>query len=238
MNGIVIIGGSIEGFWLAAQLPGARVLLPVPERAARLWPCPVNVGPITAGALRQTGARCVIEAAHPCDPETAHAAFRAAREVGVRHLQLVRPSWRATRRDLWVPIRDARGAASVIPETARVLVSTGREALPSLRSLRAEVLMRRIGDAQDPLPLRRGRFLPGEGPFTVHNEVRLLRKERIDWLLASNAGGNGGWPKLAAARILRLPVALIDRPRRPAGPCVSTVKEALQWLTIHLPSDG
>ena len=98
--------------------------------------------------------------------------------------------------------------------------------------------MRRIGAALDPLPLRRGRFLTGEGPFTVTDEVRLLRKERIDWLLVSNAGGTGGWPKLAAARALRLPVAMIDRPRRPGGPRVSTVKEALAWLTTFRTSGG
>ncbi|WP_323769955.1 precorrin-6A/cobalt-precorrin-6A reductase [Antarctobacter sp.] len=236
MDGLVIIGGSIEALRLAQNLRGVRVILPTPERVARRWPCPVCLGPITAEALQ--GAHVVVEAAHPSDTETAFSVARAARVVGVPHLQLVRPPWRATRRDLWVPLRHPQEAAAVIPAAARVLVATGRDALPRLRNLRAEVLMRRIGDAPDPLPLRRGRFLTGEGPFTVADEIRLLRKERIDWLLVGNAGGTGGWPKLAAARALRLPVAMIDRPRRPGGPRVSTVKEALAWLNLHPLSGG
>ncbi|WP_417210934.1 precorrin-6A/cobalt-precorrin-6A reductase [Antarctobacter sp.] len=236
MDGLVIIGGSVEAMRLAQTVRGARVLLPVPERVTRRWPCPVSVGPITAEALRC--ARVVVEAAHPGDAATAFAVAGAARAVGVPHLQLVRPPWRATRRDLWVPLRQPQEAAAVIPAAARVLVATGRDALPRLRNLRAEVLMRRIGDAPEPLPLRRGRFLTGAGPFTVADEIRLLRKERIDWLLVRNAGGTGGWPKLAAARALRLPVAMIDRPRRPGGPRVSTVKEAMAWLSLHPLSGG
>ncbi|MBT55758.1 MAG: precorrin-6x reductase [Mameliella sp.] len=231
MNGIVIIGGSIEAFLLARAVPGVRVILPVAERVARRWPCPVDVRAITPDALLDAGARVVVEAAHPCDIGTAGAAVKAARDLGLAHLQLVRPPWRATRRDLWVQLREARQAAAVIPEGARVFVATGGDALTELRALRAEVLMRRIGEASGTLPLRKGRFLFGRGPFTVTDEVRLLRKERIDWLLVGNAGGTGGWPKLAAARALRLPVAMIDRPRRPCGPRVSTVKEALTWLS-------
>lgn len=230
MSGIVIIGGSIEALLLARALPGVRVILPAAERVARRWPCPVDFGNVTAEGLRGAGARVVVEAAHPFDVETAFAAARAARQAGVPHLQLVRPPWRAARRDCWVSLRDVRQAAWVIPEGARVLVSTGGDALPGLRALRAEVLMRRIGEVWGPLPLRRGRFLAGQGPFTIQDELRLLRKERIDWVLANNAGGTGGWPKLAAARALHLPVAMIDRPRRPGGPRVANVKEALAWL--------
>lgn len=228
MDGIVIIGGSAEAYQLACHVPGVRVLLPAPERVPRPWPCPVEVGPVSAAALGHD--RMLIEAAHPCDAQTAFAAARAAREIGIGHLQLVRAPWRATRADNWLPLRTARQAGAVIPATARVLIATGRAALPSLHNLRAEGIMRRIGAVSGPLPLRRGRFLPGEGPFTLADELRLLRKERIDWLLVSNTGGTGGWPKLAAARRLRLPVAMIDRPRRPSGPRVSTVKEALAWL--------
>ncbi|MGP6085662.1 precorrin-6A/cobalt-precorrin-6A reductase [Antarctobacter jejuensis] len=233
MNGIVIIGGSVEAYRLARQLPGATVLLSAPERVARRWPGPVRVGPIDAAALRLAGARAVVEAAHPCDTATAHATAKAAQEAAVPHLQLVRPAWRAGRRDLWLPLQHVREAAAVIPRGARVLVTTGREALPGLKALQAHVLMRRIGGETGPFPLKRGRFLGGSGPFTVQHEIRLMRRERVDWLLVHNAGGTGGWPKLQAARQLHLPVAMLARPRRPDGPRVETVTEALRWLEIR-----
>ncbi|KHQ52157.1 MULTISPECIES: precorrin-6A/cobalt-precorrin-6A reductase [Mameliella] len=238
MTGIVIIGGAAEAHELARALPGAHVRLPTRERVARRWPGPVSLGPVTADWLRDSGARVVVEAGHPCDVETAFAVARAARAAGLPLLQLVRPEWRPTRRDRWVALRDVRAAAEVIPARARVLVATGRAALPGLRALRAHVLMRRIGGGQAPFPLRRGRYLPADGPFSVAEEIRLLRRERIDWLMVHNAGGPGGWPKLEAARRLHLPVAMIARPRRPGGPRVASVKEALAWLRMHNLSDG
>ena len=230
MKGVVIIGGSAEAHALAAALPGAMVLLPAPERVARVWPGPVVRSDVSADRLRSMGARLVVEAAHPCDWSSAFAVAEAAHAAGLPRLQLVRPAWRAGRRDHWVPLRGARQAAGVIPAAARVLVTTGRDALPELRNLRAMILMRRIKGTSRPFPLPRGRYVADEGPFTVADELRILRRERIDWLLVRNAGGAGGWPKLAAARSLHLPVAMIDRPRRPGGPRVNTVKEALEWL--------
>ncbi|MBS0123937.1 precorrin-6A/cobalt-precorrin-6A reductase [Thetidibacter halocola] len=230
MNGIVIIAGSAEAHALARALPGAHVHMPVPERVARRWSGPVSTGPVDEALLALLGARVVVEAAHPCDSATAFAVARACEALGLPRLQLVRPGWRPGPRDRWTRLRRVEDAARVIPSGARVLVTLGRAELPRLRGLRACVLARRIGRGGR-FPLRHGRFLPGEGPFTPAQEARLLRRERIDWLIVPDAGGPGGWPKLAAARALGLPVALIDRPRRPDGPSVATVKEALAWLT-------
>lgn len=237
MTGIVIIGGSSEAQALACALPGALVRLPTPERVARRWPGAVSHGPVTADWLRSVGARAVIEAAHPANLRTAFAVAAAARAAGVPVLQLVRPPWRPGAGDRWFSVRDVRAAARVIPRGARVLVATGRDALPQLRALRAELLMRRLGAPVLPsgCPLPRGLWHCAEGPITLAGELHLLRKERIDWLLVPNAGGTGGLPKLQAARRLRLPVAMIDRPRRPDGPRVTTPEEALRWLTTLPP---
>ncbi|PIL19315.1 hypothetical protein P775_14300, partial [Puniceibacterium antarcticum] len=154
------------------------------------------------------------------------------------HLQLVRPAWRATARDHWVPVRDGRDVARVVPPSARLLVTLGRAELPGLKAFRGEVLARVIGTEFGAFPLRRGRFVPGTGPFSVVEEIALLRRLRIDGLVLRNAGGPGGWPKLAAARQLGLPVMMVARPRRPGGARVETVKEALAWLSKRQISAG
>ncbi|WP_425098979.1 precorrin-6A/cobalt-precorrin-6A reductase [Tropicibacter sp. S64] len=228
MKDVLIIGGSAEARALAFALPGAAVLLPQGERVVGRWPGAVSRGPLTAERL--AGVRAVIEAAHPCDDETAFAVARACTAAGVPNLQLVRPAWRAGARDRWVPVRSVAGARRVIPVGARVLVTTGRDLLPGLRGIRAHCLVRRIGAGPERFPLSFGRYLCDEGPFSVAHEIGLLRRERVDWLLMRNAGGPGGWPKLAAARSLGVPVAMVDRPTRPGGPRVTTVEEALAWL--------
>lgn len=226
---VAIIGGSAESWHLSRVLPEAILWLPGGERVRRTWAQVPNIGPVTSESLRSARVSAVIEAAHPCDDALAIAVARAAKLIGLPHLQLVRPEWRPARVDQWHALRspaEARG----LPQDARVLVTLGRDAIWGLKGWRGTALVRRIGPANGVFPLHRGRFLCADGPFTVADEIRLMRKERIDWLLMRNAGGTGGWPKLAAARALGLPVAMVARPKRPLGPTVRTIREALAWL--------
>ncbi len=234
----VIIGGSAEARALARALPCAGVVLPEPERVARQWPADVHVGALPADWLSELRPAAIIEAAHPCDAATAHAVARAAQSSGVPHLQLVRPEWRATSRDRWVPARDVVQAARRVPAAARILTTLGRAELPGLKAFRGEVLARVLTPDHGRFPLRRGRFVVGQGPFTVEGEMALLRALRIDWLVLRNAGGPGGWPKLAAARRLGLGVVMVARPARPACPRVATAEEALAWLARQRISVG
>lgn len=228
MKRLVIIAGSAEAHSLACRCKDALVVLPAPERVERQWDNWVMRGPVTAAVLHGLGATHVVEAAHPGDVQTAFDTQKACDTLGLPRLQLVRAPWRAGRLDHWVPVADPAQLPRVIPPGARVLVATGRSVLRSLRPVQATFLVRRLGPC-GPFPLRHGRYLPGQGPFSIRWEVALLRKERIDWLLVPNAGGTGAWPKLAAARQLRLPVALLARPRRPTGRRVETVEEAEAW---------
>lgn len=229
---VAIVGGSVEAWHLAQALPGARVFLPATERVARLWPA--GGGTVVTqgmpGPEALSGAVALIEAAHPCDARSANRAAASARAAGLPHLQLVRPEWRAGPRDRWFALRDVRQARA-LPRATRVLVTLGRAELTALRGWQAHALVRRIGPARGGgFPLPRGRFLSAPGPFSVADEIAMMRRERVDWLLLRNAGGSGGWPKLAAARALGLPVAMVARPRRPDGARVATVEEALAWL--------
>ncbi|MCR8549748.1 precorrin-6A/cobalt-precorrin-6A reductase [Salipiger sp. P9] len=234
----LIVGGSAEARALAARLPGCAVRLTEPDRTRRGWPVPVSLGPLSEDWLAAQGVAAVIEAAHPCDTATAFATQRACAALGLPRLQLVRRGWRAGRGDRWVHLRHAAEAAQVIPRGATVLTAIGRERLGGLRNLDARVYARTLSRVTGGFPLRRGRFLPAEGPFTVAQEARLLRRLEIDWLIVHDAGGPGGWPKLAAARALGLPVALLARPRRPGGPRVTTVNEALDWAGQWLRLDA
>jgi len=49
-------------------------------------------------------------------------------------------------------------------------------------------------------------------------------------LVAKNAGGKASRAKLDAARDLRLPVLMIDRPSLTSAPTVSSLREVKQWL--------
>lgn len=234
---VALIGGSAEARDIARRL-GTSVVwigLPAPERVATTWPRQPLPLPETAdalaAALRASDATALIDASHPCDSATANLAVRAAQDVALPRIRLLRPPWRATRRDSWIPLRDAGQAAQILPPGARVFTATGRGGLNDLRALRQQVVFcRQLEHHTAAFPLRHGRFLFDSAPFSPAGEIRLLRRLRIDALLVHNAGGPGGWPKLAAARALGLPVLMVARPAPPPGPIAASVDDALLWL--------
>ncbi|WP_299789133.1 precorrin-6A/cobalt-precorrin-6A reductase [uncultured Marivita sp.] len=224
---IAILGGSAEARVLAERL-GNR---------ARLWlPRTDRVSGQRASRLRDvrdllTGASAIIIAPHPCDVDTLRLGAQLAKLSDLPKLTLSRPAWRPTRLDRWVTVRSAKEAAAVIPAGARVLVTLGRPALRDLRAMRnAHLFVRQLNIHSEAFSLKHGRYLHGVAPFTIAQEIALMRTFRIDAVLTRNAGGPGGWPKIAAARALGLPVYMVARPRVDTGPVATSVEAALDWL--------
>lgn len=228
---VVILGGSAEARHLAERL-GATAQLWLPDRD-RI----TGQGASASAALvaQVQSADALVLAPHPCDVESLRLGARLGAQAGVPVLRLARPAWRPTARDHWVHLPSARDAAALIPKGARVLVTLGRPALHELQALRHAVLfVRQLTKHDDPFPLRHGRYLHGIAPFTVTQEIALMRRFRIDAVLTRNAGGPGGWPKIAAARALGLPVYMVGRPRIATGPEVNSVEAAMDWLETKL----
>lgn len=224
---VAIIGGSAEAQELALRL----------GRDTRLWQSARNrrsgQGVPRSIDLRSmaAGASALVIAPHPCDLDSLRLGLRLAEETGLPHVTLARPEWQADRRDRWITVRSVQQAAEVIAPATRVLVTLGRPALGQLRALRqAHLLVRQLTRHDDPFPMRHGRYLHGDAPFSVPDEVAMMRRVRIDTVLTCNAGGTGGWPKVAAARRLGLPVVMVARPRITSGPVVRSVAAAIQWL--------
>ena len=228
---VVILGGSAEARELALRLgERARLWLPARDRVTGQGAS----DHATLSELAQS-ADALVLAPHPCDVASLQLGARVSALTGVHSLTLARPEWRPTSRDQWAILRSARDAATRIPAGSRVLVTLGRQALPDLRALRhAYLFVRQLTDHNDAFPLPHGRYLPGTAPFTVAQESALMRRFRIDAVLTRNAGGPGGWPKIAAARALRLPVYMIARPRIAMGPEVTSVEAAMHWLETKL----
>ena len=70
-------------------------------------------------------------------------------------------------------------------------------------------------EAPDALPAR-SELVLARGPFALDDERTLLRRHRIDVVVAKDSGG-ATEAKLVAARELGVPVVLVDRPPVPDG---------------------
>ncbi|MEO7262813.1 MAG: cobalt-precorrin-6A reductase [Jatrophihabitantaceae bacterium] len=112
----------------------------------------------------------------------------------------------------------------------RVFLTIGRTGLAPFAGLdRHWFLIRSIEPPQPPLPSRH-QLLLARGPFSVAQEVALMREHRVQALVTKDSGGPLTEAKLVAARELGLPVLLIQRPPLPDVATVLTVKAARDWV--------
>ena len=114
---------------------------------------------------------------------------------------------------------------------ANVFVGTGKNTLNQFHNMSGRKLLCRVIDKPETrFPFESGRYLIGEHPFSIQEEIALFEKYNIDWIVAKNSGGSGGFSKILAARMLNIPVVLLNRPRLPSSNKAENVDEALQWI--------
>ncbi len=177
----------------------------------------------------------VIDGTHPFAAKISKRCHEVTLEMGIPHVQILRPEWRAEAGDLWTFIDDESKAAAHIPTGSVVFLATGRQTLHRFANLTGrQLICRQIDTSEGEFPFKGGEYLIGRPPFSVEEEVELFTRRKVDWLVVKNAGGMLSRSKLVAARQLRIPVLLIKRP--PLLDCaqVETVNDALDWVRAQI----
>ena len=57
------------------------------------------------------------------------------------------------------------------------------------------------------------KWIQGRGPFTFQDEYAFFQEHSIDCLVAKNSGGYASHPKITVARVLGIPVVLLQQPK-------------------------
>ncbi|MFJ5517068.1 cobalt-precorrin-6A reductase [Streptomyces griseoluteus] len=245
---VLILGGTTESRRLATALaarPGLRVTTSLAGRVSRPGAVDgeVRVGGFggaagMAGWLRLHRVTALVDATHPFAERITANAAQAARAAGVPHAVLRRPGWDLD--DDWFPVASLEEAARLVPRLGRrVFLSTGRLGLAAFAGLTAtRFVVRSVEPPEPPLPPH-CELLLARGPFSLSDEVDLLRTHRIDVLVTKDSGGAATAPKLAAARSLSLPVVVVRRPELPSAVrALPDVEGALDWLAGIIPPEG
>jgi precorrin-6A/cobalt-precorrin-6A reductase len=221
---------------LADQGRAAVASLAGATRAPRVMGLPTRIGGFggEAGFLRylaEAGIKAVLDATHPFAAQiSARTAWLCAAH-DLPYCQLLRPEWVPVAEDRWTDIATEEEAAAHIPEGATVFLATGRQGVSCFANLDGRRLICRVVDPPEaPFPMANGTYIVGRPPFSVDDEISLFTRLGVDWLVVKNAGGAASESKLAAARALSLPVAMIARPPQPDAPRVATVAEAIEWV--------
>lgn len=233
------------GLWVISSLAGrtSRPLLPVGE---------VRIGGFggvdgLVRYLREERIGAVVDATHPFAAAMTGNAAAATAEVGVPLLLLRRPGWHEQPGDRWHRVADLDAAAALLRNGSdrasadrawsggaglgrRVFLTTGRQSIAAFAGLDdIRFVSRSVEPPVPPMP-RHLEVVLDRGPFDVDAELDLMRRHRIEVLVTKDSGGTTA--KLDAARELRIPVVMVDRPPLPPGiPVATTVEAAVEWLT-------
>jgi precorrin-6A/cobalt-precorrin-6A reductase len=217
MARILILGGTAEAAELAARLAGDDRLETVTSLAGLTRLPNIGAGRVRRGgfggpdglAAFLTAERydALIDATHPFAAQIAAHAAEAATKAGVPRVKLVRPPFERTPDDRFIPVPDMKAAAAALPVGARTFLAAGR------REIAEFILVRPPADPEA--------------------EIALLQKHRIGWIVSKDSGGQAA-AKIRAARRLKIPVVLVERPSPPPGPIVETVDAVLAWIEATL----
>ena len=236
---VLILGGTGEARRLAEALVAedVEVLSTLAGRIADpvLPPGEVRVGGFGGAAglaawLGATPVAAAVDATHPFAAAMTASAAAAAEHTGTPLLRLQRPGWAPGPGDDWRWVDSLAGAADAVAGFGSVFLTTGRQELAAFAGLTARCLVRSVDPPAPPLPGRTTVVL-ARGPFTVAEELAVMRQHGVEVLVTKDSGGAMTAAKLTAARELGLPVVLVRRPPLPAGlAVVGTVDEALAWV--------
>ena len=236
---VLVLGGTGEARRLAAALVarGDDVVSSLAGRVADplLPPGTVRIGGFggvdgLVAELRAVPTAAVVDATHPFAARITASAAQAAGIAGIPLLRLQRPGWTAEPGDDWRWVGSLEEAAGAVAGFGSVFLTTGRSGLAAFAGLPGRCLVRSVDPPAPPMPPRSTVVL-ARGPFSVEDEVALMRAHRVEVVVTKDSGGPMTAAKLTAARTLGIPVVLVSRPPLPEGvPVVGTVADAMAWL--------
>jgi precorrin-6A/cobalt-precorrin-6A reductase len=236
---VLVLGGTGEARRLAEALVAAGVDV-LSSLAGRVAEPVLPAGDVRIGGfggadglaawLVEHRPRAVVDATHPFAAQITSSAATAAAAHGTPLLRLQRPGWTPGPGDAWRFVDSLTAAAQAVAGYGSVFLTTGRQGVSAFAALPGRVLVRSVDPPDEPLPAGATLVL-ARGPFSLADEVALMREHGVDVVVTKDSGGHMTEAKLTAARELGLPVVLVRRPALPAGvETVATVEEALSWV--------
>jgi precorrin-6A/cobalt-precorrin-6A reductase len=240
---ILILGGTSEASELAAHLTARADLTVISSLAGRVSQPRLPAGIVRVGGfggiaglisyLVNEKIEVVIDATHPFASKISCNAELACNTLNVPLIAFERPPWEPQEGDCWCPVPDVPGAALRVNHN-RVFLSIGRQELGAFSDCKdAWFLVRAIDEPKEKLPAN-SKLILKRGPFHLNDELQMLRDESISLIVSKNSGGTATYSKIEAARSLRIPVVMIDRPRKHNIPTVARPEDVLLKLEKFL----
>jgi precorrin-6A/cobalt-precorrin-6A reductase len=242
---LLILGGTTEASSLVRRIAGRTDLEPVLSFAGRTQspvapPIPFRIGGFGGVAgleayLAEHGTRAVIDATHPFAAQMSRNAAAACGRMGIPLAVFTRPAWRRQDGDRWTSVAGmAEAPAALGGRPRRVFLTIGGLQLAAFADAPQHHYIVRTIDPPDAVRLLPShRLILARGPFTVADEIALMRDEQVNALVTKNSGGSATEAKLTAARALGIEMIVVERPAAGAVPEYDTLDGILAWIGSH-----
>jgi precorrin-6A/cobalt-precorrin-6A reductase len=242
MARILILGGTRDAVNLAvaaSALPGTEIIYSLAgvTQNPNLPGCAVRTGGFGGpeglkNYLVDAAINAVIDATHPFAAEIAANVFAACEGIGLPRLKYLRAPWIPETGDNWIEVSSVADAVSYLrAHASAVFLTIGTREIAAFACLdNCRFLIRYIHPPKGGVPLKNCEVVVDRGPFLEPGETELIRTKGVQYLVSKNSGGDGAAAKLAAARSLKIPVIMINRPPPPAGAITEAQADAIAWL--------
>lgn len=241
---LLILGGTGEANQLATKAAQIDKIEVITSLAGRTQKPVTPTGTVRVGGfggelglieyLQEQKIDLLIDATHPFAAQISFNAAAATEQCRLPHLMLVRPPWQQVAGDNWLEVASNEAAAKVLPKSAqRIFLTIGRQELAAFAHLKSQWFLMRMIDPPTTALIPQGKLLLEKGPFSLEHERQLLKEYQIDLIVSKNSGGDATVAKIIAARELKIPIVMVQRPATPKVEQVADVDAAINWLSRH-----
>ena len=177
----------------------------------------------------------MIDATHPFAARMSANAVAACRTAHTPLVVFTRPPWTREPGDRWIEVatmEDAADAPGAQPKT--VFLTQGRLQLAAfLRAPQHRYVVRTIDRPAEIEALLDCKLILARGPFSLADELALMRNERVEALATKNSGGRATYAKIEAARMLGIEVVIVRRPAALEADAITDLDTVVSWIAAH-----
>jgi precorrin-6A/cobalt-precorrin-6A reductase len=162
-------------------------------------------------------------------------AVAACRQARAPLVAFTRPAWTRQPGDRWTEVATMEDAAKALGEKPRTAFLTqGRLKLAAfLGAPQHRYIVRAIDRPAEIDALPHCKLILARGPFSLADELGLMKREQVDALVTKNSGGSATYAKIEAARVLGIEVVILRRPSAPEAEALDDLDAVMAWIGSH-----
>jgi precorrin-6A/cobalt-precorrin-6A reductase len=177
----------------------------------------------------------VIDATHPFAARMSANAVAACQATGTPLIVFTRPPWMREAGDHWIEVATINEAVDALGIQRRtVFLTHGRLQLPAFaRAPRHRYIVRAIDRPAEIDALPDCKLILARGPFSLADELALMKREQIEAVVTKNSGGRATYAKIEAARALGIQVVILSRPPASEAETLYELDGVMTWIAAH-----